>query len=68
MPKNNLKVCHISWLISILVEEYTTDVCSLMRHLYAGGKQPLSIPTEVKTEIDEVTYSYDTICVFVQHR
>ena len=46
---------------TISVEEYMTDICSLMRHLYAGGKQPLSIPTEVKTEIDETTYSYDTI-------
>lgn len=46
---------------TISVEEYMTDVCSLMRYLYANNKQPLSIPLEVKTEIDETTYLYDTI-------
>ena len=46
---------------TVSVEEYMTDICSLMRHLYADSKQPLSIPSEVKTEIDETTYLYDTI-------
>lgn len=46
---------------TISVEEYMTDICSLMRYLYADNKQPLSIPSEVKTEIDETAYLYDTI-------
>ena len=32
-----------------------------MRYIYANNKQPLSIALEVKTEIDETTYLYDTI-------
>ena len=46
---------------TISVEEYMTDVCSLMRLLYADNKQPFSVPMEVKTEIDETTYLYDAV-------
>ena len=46
---------------TLSVEEYMTDICSLMRYLYTDNKQPLSVPLEVKTEIDETTYLYDTI-------
>lgn len=46
---------------TISVEEYMTDICSLMRYLYTDNKQPLSIPSEVKTEIDETAYLYDTV-------
>ena len=46
---------------TISVEEYMTDVCSLMRLLYADNKQPFSVPMEVKTEIDENTYLYDAV-------
>lgn len=46
---------------TIFVEEYMTDVCSLMRLLYADNKQPFSVPMEVKTEIDETTYLYDAV-------
>jgi len=46
---------------TISVEEYMTDVCSLVRQLYADSKQFLPVPSEIKTEIDETTYLYDTI-------
>lgn len=46
---------------TITVEEYMTDICSLMRTLYADSGQPSSVPSEVKSEIDESTYLYDTI-------
>ena len=46
---------------TISVEEYMTDVCSLIRCLYADNKQPFSVPMEVKMEIDETTYLYDTV-------
>ena len=46
---------------TISVEEYMTDICSLVRQLYADNKQPMSLPMEVKTEIDETTYLYETV-------
>lgn len=46
---------------TISVEEYMTDICTLMRTIYADSKQSLPVPTEVKTEIDETTYLYETI-------
>lgn len=46
---------------TISVEEYMTEICSLMRYFYADNKQPLSIPSEVKTEIDETTYLYEIV-------
>ena len=46
---------------TISVEEYMTDICSLMRCLYADNRQPLSIPSEVKNEIDETAYLYDVV-------
>lgn len=52
---------------TISVEEYMTDVCSLMRLLYADNKQPFSVPMEVKTEIDETTYLYDAVKDAIRH-
>lgn len=46
---------------TISVEEYMTDICSLMRYIYTDSKQILSVPDEVKTEINESAYLYDTV-------